>query len=536
MNRTQKLRFLHHWYDNGGVCLMGYEQYRYLSMNVKESKNYEALLLNPTLFIADEGHKIKNANSSITQSVGNIKTYRRLCLTGYPIQNNLYEYFCMVDFTFPGLLGTQEEFRKEYRNPIEDVYADTTDNMRLFAKKRLLELQLLVQDTVQRKGTATLDSELFGKSEFYIHCSLTPIQYELYSIFIEMITADISVMEPTVSILSIMTVLRSICNHPSIVEKIIKNRLQNKRIKQLQNAPETEDENYEEDYMDAIADTFDQKYLEEIENVLAHNEDIDNWKHSHKATIILSISQHCKSRKEKLVIVSHSLACLDYFEKLLGIFGFHLLRLDGGTELGTRGSIIDAFNTDPKYDILLASSKVGGISINLTSANRMIIIDFDWNPSHDEQSIGRIYRFGQQKPVYVYRLLSHTTIETVLKAKNIHKMGIASRVIDNKQISEQIRRETRTYLQLPEENPEIKSKKESIEKINDTILKEIFTESQDSIVSVELGNEIIDDYPNLNANNISPVDLQSIRAKCRHLLKKANQQHRKRIKALNNLQ
>ncbi|KAI9309252.1 P-loop containing nucleoside triphosphate hydrolase protein [Cunninghamella echinulata] len=403
VNHGKKLNFLKNWYNHGGICLMGYDQYRSLLSNEKESSQYESILLNPSLFIADEGHKIKNAATNITQMVGKTKTYRRLCLTGYPLQNNLYEYYCMVNFTFPDLLGGQEYFKEEYKDPIEDVYADTSNSMRLFARKRLLQLQLMVQSYVQRKSPAILDAELYGKSEYYIHCPLTPVQFKLYISLMEM-------LKPNSSLFDTIAILRSICNHPSIIEKILKNRLQKNFIKSVQNLPQTDDDDndYEDEY-----------------NAIEKSFDIESWKYSHKVMIIIAISNLCKSKKEKLVIVSHSLLYLDYLERLLSIFGYHLLRLDGNLEANSRQPIIDKFNNDPKYNIFLISSKAGGIGVNITSANRMILVDLDWNPSYDEQSIGRIYRYGQKKPVFVYRLLCHSTIESVLKAKNIHKRGIS---------------------------------------------------------------------------------------------------------------
>ncbi|CAO3609665.1 unnamed protein product [Cunninghamella echinulata] len=525
VNHGKKLSFLKNWYNHGGICLMGYDQYRSLLSNEKESSQYEPILLNPSLFIADEGHKIKNAATNITQMVGKTKTYRRLCLTGYPLQNNLYEYYCMVNFTFPDLLGRQEYFKEEYKDPIEDVYADTSNSMRLFARKRLLQLQLMVQGYVQRKSPAILDAELYGKSEYYIHCPLTPVQYKLYISLMEMLKLNSSLFDT-------IAILRSICNHPSIIEKILKNRLQKNFIKSVQNLPQTDndDNDYEDEY-NAIEKSFGNTLLEKVKSLLSDIEDIENWKYSHKVMIIIAISNLCKLKKEKLVIVSHSLLYLDYLERLLSIFGYNLLRLDGNLEANLRQPIIDKFNNDPKYNIFLISSKAGGIGVNITSANRMILVDLDWNPSYDEQSIGRIYRYGQKKPVFIYRLLCHSTIESVLKAKNIHKRGISSLVVDNQQIMQQIKNETKTYFQKPEEKPTVELNSETLNKINDDILKDILQSSKDSIVSIGFGKDLTDYSMNISTK-IDPAELELIRSKCKSMLKKAISGHKKLLKSL----
>ncbi len=92
---------------------------------------------------------------------------------------------------------------------------------------------------------------------------------------------------------------------------------------------------------------------------------------------------------------------------------FDYFRIDGGTDTSKRAKHIDTFNSpgNARARLFLISTKAGGIGINLTGANRCIVFDAMWNPSHDTQSIYRIYRFGQTKPVFVYRFLAEVSIE-----------------------------------------------------------------------------------------------------------------------------
>lgn len=107
------------------------------------------------------------------------------------------------------------------------------------------------------------------------------------------------------------------------------------------------------------------------------------------------------------------------------VFGSRLCRIDGTTPGSERQTIVDTFQTDESYSVMLLSAKAAAIGINLTAANRVVLVDQDWNPLYDEQSIGRVFRYGQTKPVFVYRLITASTIEERILAQSIHKRSIS---------------------------------------------------------------------------------------------------------------
>lgn len=134
---------------------MGYDSFRLAlkhSTNADSKDNIRKWLLNPgpSVVIIDEGHKIKSNKSHIYNTVKEFHTPFRICMTGYPLQNNLEEYYCMIDFIYPGYLGTLSEFRNSYKNPIEHFYEDTSPAERHISKRQLYKLRRIIADLIHR--------------------------------------------------------------------------------------------------------------------------------------------------------------------------------------------------------------------------------------------------------------------------------------------------------------------------------------------------------------------------------------------------
>ena len=110
---------------------------------------------------------------------------------------------------------------------------------------------------------------------------------------------------------------------------------------------------------------------------------------------------------------------------------YSYLRLDGNTGIGSRQPMIQKFNTNPDIFVFLLTTKVGGLGVNLTGANRVIIYDPDWNPSTDLQARERAWRIGQKKDVTVYRLLMSGTIEEKIYHRQIFKQYLTNRVLND---------------------------------------------------------------------------------------------------------
>lgn len=143
------------------------------------------------------------------------------------------------------------------------------------------------------------------------------------------------------------------------------------------------------------------------------------------------------STDDKIVLVSNYTQTLDLFERLCRKRGYRYVRLDGSMSIKKRSKVVDAFN-DPNSDhfIFMLSSKAGGCGLNLIGANRLVMFDPDWNPANDDQAMARVWRDGQKKPCYIYRMLATGSIEEKIFQRQTHKKALSNTVVDNNEDAE----------------------------------------------------------------------------------------------------
>lgn len=194
---------LQRWQEDGGVMIMGYEMYRNLTQgrNIKSKKlkeTFQKTLVDPgpDFVICDEGHVLKNEASAVSKAMNSIKTRRRVVLTGTPLQNNLIEYHCMVNFIKENLLGSVKEFRNRFINPIQNGQcADSTLVDVRVMKKRAHILYEMLAGCVQRRDYTALTKFLPPKHEYVLAVRLSPIQCKLYRYYLDHFTGVGSALE-----------------------------------------------------------------------------------------------------------------------------------------------------------------------------------------------------------------------------------------------------------------------------------------------------------------------------------------------------
>ncbi|KAF0933873.1 hypothetical protein E2562_019320 [Oryza meyeriana var. granulata] len=133
-----------------------------------------------------------------------------------------------------------------------------------------------------------------------------------------------------------------------------------------------------------------------------------------------------KSEGHRALIFTQMTKMLDILEEFINLYGYTYLRLDGSTQPEERQTLMQRFNTNPKFFLFILSTRSGGVGINLVGADTVIFYDSDWNPAMDQQAQDRCHRIGQTREVHIYRLISESTIE-----ENILKKANQKRALDD---------------------------------------------------------------------------------------------------------
>ncbi|XP_005398735.1 PREDICTED: DNA repair and recombination protein RAD54-like isoform X2 [Chinchilla lanigera] len=359
------------------------------------------------LVICDEGHRLKNSENQTYQALDSLNTNRRVLISGTPIQNDLLEYFSLVHFVNSGILGTAQEFKKHFELPIlksRDAAASEAD--RQLGEERLQELINIVNRCLIRRTSDILSKYLPVKIEQVVCCRLTALQIELYKRFLRQAKPAEELREGKMSVssLSSITSLKKLCNHPALIyDKCIE----------------------EEDGFEGALDIFPPGYSSKaLEPQLSGKMLVLDY--------ILAVTRSCSS--DKVVLVSNYTQTLDLFEKLCRARRYLYVRLDGTMSIKKRAKVVERFNSPSSPDfVFMLSSKAGGCGLNLIGANRLVMFDPDWNPANDEQAMARVWRDGQKKTCYIYRLLSAGTIEEKIFQRQSHKKALSSCVVDEEQ-------------------------------------------------------------------------------------------------------
>jgi len=155
-----------------------------------------------------------------------------------------------------------------------------------------------------------------------------------------------------------------------------------------------------------------------------------NKEQSMKFFVFCTLLDQIAEQKDKVVVVSNFKFVLDQIEPILVSKKFKFLRLDGSTKSHQRSKLVSLFNSKCDFFCFLLSAKAGGVGLNLVGANRLILMEPDWNPASDQQAMARIWRDGQTKKCKIYRLIGIGSIEEKILQRQISKMEIANSVVD----------------------------------------------------------------------------------------------------------
>ena len=323
--------------------------------------------------ILDEAQKIKNHRTKRAKGVKKINAKRRLALTGTPLENSLEELWSIFDFLMPGYLGGYNNFRKEYLNPVKKA-----DN-----EKKLVELKKRVAPFILRRKKEEVLKELPDKVLNIHKVDMNSLQEDTYKTVLDQLKGDLEQRieekgfnKSRINVLSALTKLRQVCNHPSLVLDRLGKEATSGKIEAL---------------------------MELIEEAIQGG--------------------------HKLIVFSQFVQMLKIIKNKFKESGIDYEYLDGSTR--NRMEKVRHFNNDDKTKVFLISLKAGGTGLNLTSADIVIHVDPWWNPMVERQASDRAHRIGQDKRVMVYKLITRGTVEEKMLKLQKKKEDIFDKVIED---------------------------------------------------------------------------------------------------------
>ncbi len=322
--------------------------------------------------VLDEAQTVKNPDAATTRWLREIKAQHRFCLTGTPMENHLGELWSIMSFVNPGYLGDKTSFSRRWRGPIEKR-AD---------KVRAAALAQRVKPFLLRRTKAEVATELPAKSEIVETIVLEEPQRDLYD------SIRLSMSQKVREAIQARGLAKS---HIVVLEALLRMR-------------------------QACCDPALLKLRDGVE------------RRSAKLERLIEIVGELLSEGRKIIVFSQFTSMLDLIRRRFDADGRRYSVLTGQTK--DRKQAIEAFQNG-SADVFLVSLKAGGVGLNLTAADTVIIFDPWWNPAVEEQAIDRAYRIGQDKAVFVYRLVAAGTIEEKMDELKARKRALADSLFDH---------------------------------------------------------------------------------------------------------
>ncbi len=323
--------------------------------------------------ILDEAQNIKNPNTITARSVRRINADMRLCLSGTPIENNLFELWSLFEFLMPGFLGAQHAFRRGVVKPIKEGDDET-----------LSFLRTRVRPFILRRTKSEVAKDLPPKVENIYFCGLADEQAELYAMLAKKLKEQVlttvdreGLAKSQMSILDALLKLRQICCHPRLLKLDMPGVSTNLPSGKF------------DAFRDMVTDIIEEGH--------------------------------------RVLVFSQFVQMLHIIRSWLQISNIPFCYLDGASK--DRFDQVDRFNNSSDIPIFLISLKAGGTGLNLTSADYVIHYDPWWNPAVENQATDRTHRIGQTRQVFSYKLICRNTVEEKIVGLQAAKKDVADAVI-----------------------------------------------------------------------------------------------------------
>lgn len=395
-----------------------------------------------SVVVVDECHKIKEASSGITVAMKNLVCHKRIGLTGTALQNKYDELWCLLDWANPGCLGSRQHFQSEFSTIMTRGFrVDATKGELATAREKQAKLNKLKKAwMIRRTKDKVISSQLPTKTDQVVFCGLSEFQKSVFSALIShpdtklvlrawercpcgkksvrskcCFSQEVGTGGQGVQslLLQIIHIFLKAANHAALLlPKSTKSTVQSSLGTDICTEAF-------KDHPEMLTSDFRNKFLE-----------LSDARFSGKMQVLTGLLETLEKERAKVLLFSHSTTLLNILESFISSRGYSHTRLDGSTRPEIRQQLVREFNSDPDIFIFLISTKAGGLGLNITGANTVIIFDPNWNPSHDLQAQDRAYRIGQTRDVRVFRLVSAGCIEEIIYLRQVYKQQLASASVD----------------------------------------------------------------------------------------------------------
>uniref|UniRef100_A0A7I4Y705 TATA-binding protein-associated factor n=1 Tax=Haemonchus contortus TaxID=6289 RepID=A0A7I4Y705_HAECO len=374
---------------------------------------YEDLKANSSLgriawnyVVLDEGHVLRNPKTAIWRAANELNSTSRLILSGTPVQNSPADLWALFTWLMPGYLGDERHFRSRFLRKILKCRSHRANEKDIQdGSEAISQLHRLILPFIMRRLKSEVLRELPDKNVQDYECQLSEEQRTIYKFIVDRCTANRTQLAARrgISPLHALMALRQLVDHPLLIQDVLmKLGAPEDIMKLVPNASSGKIAALGQLLSECgIGVTIEEKDPEDENPLSSIPVELP-----HRALIF------CQW-KSSVQLVSNALTRGDFGAPIS-----HLV-LDGSVPPSDRQSIVDRFNTDHLIDVLVLTTHIGGVGLNLTGADVVIFLDHDWNPMKDLQAIDRAHRIGQTRKVNVYRLITQGTIEA--KVMSLHK-------------------------------------------------------------------------------------------------------------------
>ncbi|KAF3932693.1 hypothetical protein ABW19_dt0203161 [Dactylella cylindrospora] len=384
--------------------------------------------------IADECQKIKERKSGITEAMNRVNSLCRIGLTGTAIMNHYGELWNLLNWVRPGELGGYANWKKDIEDPLKIGQAHGATNAELARARNTANdlVKNLLPRMFLRRLKTLIAHQLPKKTDRVVFCKLGALQQEAYENYIESDVVQL-VKYSTDPCDCGSGKTRARCCHTTLedgrtLQQVVFPAIQD--IQQLCNhlanwvpqdgEPIEKQEKNLEKLQIGLPDNWEKYYRRQpFENAI-------DPAFCGKWQVLQKLLAFWKENDDKVLIFSYSKKLLKMLQILLNNTHYNICYLDGDMSLEDRTNAVDSFNSDPSQFAFLISTKAGGVGLNIVSANKVVVFDPSWNPSHDLQAQDRAYRIGQRRDVEVFRLVCAGTIEEIIYARQIYKQQQAN--------------------------------------------------------------------------------------------------------------